>query len=256
MESKAADPDSSESVYLNPTGRDRPYYYRTNDSDGNDITPSGIKAGLANGFWYGFSVCIPSASLLAEDTTTFHRICQIHTDQDSGTGEIGRYPLFSIKLTKSSVWQWSIQHFSSENRTQLTHSTYNNGSASLVSGVWTWTPSAGYGSGGVEKGVADIPALGDLNADRGLWVNWVINAAFDWRNLSPAGGSKGKLDLWKSGVLVYQYRGPLGFNDQYGPYFKMGYYTGQTWSTPRTIYHDSYRYADPANGSYAAVSPR
>jgi hypothetical protein len=58
---------------------------------------------------------------------------------------------------------------------------------------------------------------------------------------------------------------PIGYNDQTGPFFKMGLYKGQWEKEPadgstldavsyRVIYHDEFRMAG-ANGSYADVAP-
>ncbi len=84
------------------------------------------------------------------------------------------------------------------------------------------------------------------------WTDWVFH--IKWSYLSD-----GVLQVWKDGKLVVNATGPNCYNDNKGPYFKMGIYKG--WGsmasdqvTVRTIYHDEFRMAGPT-GSYEAVAP-
>lgn len=84
------------------------------------------------------------------------------------------------------------------------------------------------------------------------WTDWVINVRWDYT-------SNGFIKAWKDGVLVLDYKGPTSYNDQNGPFFKMGIYKG--WEkiavdqvSRRTIFHDEFRMAGP-NGSYQSVAP-
>ena len=88
----------------------------------------------------------------------------------------------------------------------------------------------------------------------GRWTDWVFHVKW-----SP--GADGLLQVWQDGKKVIDKPGPIGFNDQVGPYFKMGLYKG--WGdrvTPtgtvgvRTVYHDELRMAGPT-GKYDDVAP-
>lgn len=90
--------------------------------------------------------------------------------------------------------------------------------------------------------------------ETGKWTDWVFHVKW-----SPK--SDGLLQVWKDGVLVVDKKGPIGFNDKVGPYFKMGLYKG--WHdrnepagevTERVLYHDAVRIAGKG-GSYEAVAP-
>ncbi|MET0529188.1 MAG: heparin lyase I family protein [Microvirga sp.] len=52
---------------------------------------------------------------------------------------------------------------------------------------------------------------------RGHWYDIKMTVKFD-----PFGN--GILDVWRDGVQLVNYRGPLGYNDQIGPYWKHGVY--------------------------------
>jgi len=85
-----------------------------------------------------------------------------------------------------------------------------------------------------------------------VWTDWVVNVKWSYK-------SDGFLKVWQNGKLVVDDTGPNMYNDERGPYFKMGIYKG--WATipvdkvkERTLYHDEFRMAG-AEGSYAAVAP-
>lgn len=52
---------------------------------------------------------------------------------------------------------------------------------------------------------------------------------------------KGEIDLWMDGEHVIAYRGPVGYNDERGPYFKLGLYHHDGGTRPFVIYHDEYK---------------
>lgn len=88
----------------------------------------------------------------------------------------------------------------------------------------------------------------------GRWTDWVFHVKW-----SPK--QDGLLQVWQDGKKVVDVPGPIGFNDQVGPYFKMGIYKG--WAdrnappgtpTTRTLYHDELRIAGPT-GKYEDVAP-
>lgn len=51
----------------------------------------------------------------------------------------------------------------------------------------------------------------------------------------------GEIDGWLDGRQVIHYRGPLGYNDSRGPYFKFGLYHHDGGPLPFVIYHDEYK---------------
>ncbi|MBX5460390.1 MAG: heparin lyase I family protein [Steroidobacteraceae bacterium] len=90
--------------------------------------------------------------------------------------------------------------------------------------------------------------------ETGKWTDWVFH--IKW---SP--NPDGLLQVWKDGKKVVDVTGPIGYNDQRGPYFKMGLYKG--WKnrngpagavTTRTLYHDEFKFAGPG-GRYEDVAP-
>lgn len=95
--------------------------------------------------------------------------------------------------------------------------------------------------------------VGDV--EDGRWTDWVVNVRWS------ATAGEGFLRIWKNGVMVVDTKGPNTYNDQRGPYFKMGIYKG--WRdryTPegivkeRVYYHDAFKMTGP-DGSYVAVAP-
>lgn len=53
----------------------------------------------------------------------------------------------------------------------------------------------------------------------------------------------GLVQIWRNKKLIVDYRGPIGYNDDQGPYFKMGVYCRETPAAPLAAYHDNYRRA-------------
>jgi hypothetical protein len=86
------------------------------------------------------------------------------------------------------------------------------------------------------------------------WIDWVVNVK--WSH-----SSDGFLKVWRDGKLMVEYKGPNLYNDELGPYFKMGIYKAN-WvrAAPhpsvktRLAYFDEYKKAG-ANGSYDMVAP-
>jgi hypothetical protein len=73
----------------------------------------------------------------------------------------------------------------------------------------------------------------DRYAVKGVWHDFAVNAFFD-----PSG--KGFFRVWIDGNKIVDYTGPLGYNDAFGPWFKMGLYRDESPET-FTVYHDDYR---------------
>ncbi|KKL79358.1 hypothetical protein LCGC14_2015650 [marine sediment metagenome] len=84
--------------------------------------------------------------------------------------------------------------------------------------------------------------------ETGVWTDWVFHVKWEYNET-------GLLEVWKNHVKVLGRRSPNCFNDEYGPYFKMGINrAGRSAGAARTIYHDEFKMAD-ANGTYEDVAP-
>jgi len=96
---------------------------------------------------------------------------------------------------------------------------------------------------------------------QGAWTDWVFNIKWNY-------DGNGFVRIWKNGKMVYNLVAPNTFNDQKGPYLKMGVYAfylrrpeRDSWKqskevgvTKRIYYHDAIRIADK-RGNCATVSP-
>lgn len=60
----------------------------------------------------------------------------------------------------------------------------------------------------------------------GRWDEWIFHIKFSYQN-------KGRIQLWRKGKLVLDYQGPNYYNDEKGPYFKMGIYKWE-WNNSAT----------------------
>lgn len=69
------------------------------------------------------------------------------------------------------------------------------------------------------------------NVQRGHWYDIKLTVKFD-----PFGN--GLLDVWRDGIQLVDYNGPLGFNDQVGPYWKNGIYRKAASETIAINYSD------------------
>ncbi|HEY0837711.1 MAG TPA: heparin lyase I family protein [Azospirillum sp.] len=97
--------------------------------------------------------------------------------------------------------------------------------------------------------------LGDVRSAVGTWTDWVWKIKWGYTDAT------GSLQLWRDGRLVLDLPNAANcFNDQEGPYFKVGIYKfpweqpDDTGADTRTIYFDDIRIAGP-DGSYALVAP-
>lgn len=96
----------------------------------------------------------------------------------------------------------------------------------------------------------------------GEWTDWVFHIKWNY-------DGNGFVQVWKNGKMVYNLSGPNTYNDQTGPYLKMGVYAWylkrpgtETWKKAketdigkRVYYHDAIRIAGE-NGSAQLVSPK
>jgi hypothetical protein len=85
------------------------------------------------------------------------------------------------------------------------------------------------------------------------WNDWVFHI-----KLSP--GADGLLEVWKDGIQVVNFQGPTTYNDQRGPFMKMGIYKplwrngGASASSQRTINIDEVKIGD-SSSVYAEIAP-
>jgi hypothetical protein len=74
--------------------------------------------------------------------------------------------------------------------------------------------------------------------DHEKWNDWVFHVKWDY--------NYGTLQIWKNGVLILErLNRPIGYNDKYFPYFKIGIYKWE-WKMPNTVSTSTKRvyYAD------------
>jgi peptide/nickel transport system ATP-binding protein len=71
------------------------------------------------------------------------------------------------------------------------------------------------------------------NFPKGVWHDFLYRIRWSYR-------SDGLVDCWLDGKPIIDYRGPVGYNDTRGPYFKFGLYH-HGGDKPCIIYHDEYR---------------
>jgi len=89
---------------------------------------------------------------------------------------------------------------------------------------------------GVGGGLGGGVIFGDLNGSiaLGVWHEIVIEILYDW---NPAGNGYVKIWYKENGVidkvadLLVDYSGPIGYNDEVGPFLKLGVYKGTGWNT-------------------------
>jgi hypothetical protein len=68
---------------------------------------------------------------------------------------------------------------------------------------------------------------------KGVWHDFVYRVRWTYR-------SDGLVEGWLDGKRIIDYRGPVGYNDSDGPYFKFGLYH-HGGEKPFVVYHDEYR---------------
>ena len=182
--------------------------------------PSKIKA-VGNEYWYGFSIFLPKPFPV---NTAWESVVNWHgrPDFDIGEGFHGQgapLTLYTAHPQTDPGWAINVRWDSKPNSTP--------------GGVPDIEGSDYYEFGPYETGV---------------WTDWVFHVKWSYE-------SDGFLEVWKNGVKVLDRDGPNCYNDEYGPYFKMGIYrAGRSAGATRTIYHDEFRMAD-ANGTYEEVAP-
>ncbi len=170
--------------------------------------------------WYGFSIFLP------ENWATDHAmdiVAQWHEYPDFSIGESWRSPPLSLSTMDGN---WHIGRIWDPNPLTLKN-----------------TPGPGGGAERIDLGGYTV----------GVWTDWIIHVKWSHR-------ANGLLEIWKNGTLVVQRTGPNTYNDQVGPYFKIGVYKPDWKYKPeksttetRTIYFDEVRIGDES-ANYADIS--
>lgn len=89
-------------------------------------------------------------------------------------------------------------------------------------------------------------------AARGVWTDWIFHVSWDYRETEQGGGGfvKGWRQVDGGGYeAVIDYKGPIGYNDERGVYFKWGIYKWP-WKnepgnqSPRVVYYDEIKIGD------------
>ncbi|MFV8819479.1 polysaccharide lyase [Haliea sp. E17] len=106
-----------------------------------------------------------------------------------------------------------------------------------------------------EKGRADWILDQRIIDDVGRWVDWVIRYRPSWQD-------DGIMEVWKDGIKVASYLGPNTYEDNVGPYLKIGLYLNwrdrsccQGTSPLKYIYHDELRIGIGPEFTYQDVAP-
>ncbi len=182
---------------------------------------SGPGAEVGQEYWYGFSILLPEDY---RPDRIWEIVAQWHGVPDFDLGENWRNPVMAL-FTTNGHWSWV-------SRWDAKRNTFEGGKR--------------------EYGGTQSYDLGPYQ--RGVWTDWVIHVKWSY-------GQDGVLEVWKDGRKVIEQDGPNAFNDERGPYFKMGLYKG--WRDPdrpsdavsrRLLYHDEFRMGGSEAG-YDDVAP-
>jgi hypothetical protein len=75
-----------------------------------------------------------------------------------------------------------------------------------------------------EEGSAKETPFSTTSLPHGRWNDFVVQAKWSYEN-------DGFVNAWLNGEQIVKYRGPVGYNDDVGPYFRFGLYRGMTDKT-------------------------
>ncbi|KKN36243.1 hypothetical protein LCGC14_0775730 [marine sediment metagenome] len=187
----------------------------------SEVRMPGLLNAVGNEYWYGFSVYLPEPF---ETNSAWEHVANWHGYPDFGIGE-GYFgqgaPLQISTAHPQTAPGWSVRV------------------------RWDSKPNSTPG------GVPDIEGqafyeFGTYETD--VWTDWVFHIKWEY-------DETGLLVIWKNGDKVLTRNGPNCYNDEFGPYFKMGIYrAGRSAGAARTIYHDEFKMAD-ADSIYEDVAP-
>jgi hypothetical protein len=171
--------------------------------------------------WYGFSIYLP-ASYVPDLSSEI--VAQWHEVPDFTLGENWRTPPLALK-TVDGRWQ--------------------------ISNRWDPNPLTKKNTPGPGGGQANTP-LEPYTTNQ--WTDWVFH--IKWSS-----EANGLLEVWQDRRLVLRKVGPNTYNDQTGPYFKIGLYKpdwkyrpAQSVTTNRQIIFDEIRVGDQT-ANFAPPNP-
>jgi hypothetical protein len=184
-----------------------------------EIVPDDQTFNVGDEVWYGFSIYLPDEYVA---DSVWEITAQWHGRPDFDIGEDWRNPPLALH-SADGAWR--------------------------VSNLWDSKPNT-FESGEKVYDGSDSFELGPY--ETGRWTDWVFHLRWSYE-------ADGLLQIWQDGELVVDRPGPNTFNDQEGPYFKMGIYKG--WSNPenqgvvdtRLLFHDELRIGD-GSASYCDVA--
>lgn len=162
------------------------------------------KATYGEDYWYEFSVYLPQSYV---PDSIWEIVAQWHAVPDFYLGEGWRNPVLSLHSTGG---QWTIK-----SNWDSKKNTFKSGKR-VYSGSKDWV-------------------LGAYKV--GEWTTWKFHII--WSHLD-----NGIVEIWKNGKQIVSKKGPNCFNDNLGPYFKIGLYKGWKNNTnpsdivQRTLYID------------------
>ncbi|MDG0816278.1 polysaccharide lyase [Bdellovibrio svalbardensis] len=98
-----------------------------------------------------------------------------------------------------------------------------------------------YNAEKIQKGVPgpELTFYQDRAFKKGEWNDFVVRVFWSYE-------ATGLVQIWRNGQQIVDYRGPIGYNDDKGPYLKIGVYCRETPTSPLVAYHDNYRRAPTA----------
>lgn len=138
-----------------------------------------------NNYYYKCSIYFPS-SYTADDVSEV--ITQWHEIPDFDLGETWRVPPVSLNTAKGRYHISIVSDPARVNADTLGHAHY-----------------------AINKSFD----LGPVTTN--VWTDWVWHIKWGYDN-------SGLVEVWQNGKLVFSYNGPVGFNDENYPYFKIGIY--------------------------------
>ena len=144
------------------------------------------------------------------ETNSRLNIGQWHASYDEELGEIKRSPILSQKYKRGKFYV-NVRYSSQEIQKS------NDGIKKLI--------------------------LETRNMQKGVWHDFIYHVKWSYRD-------DGYVDMWLDGNKLIEYKGPVGYNDKDGPYFKYGIYRDDV-PEAYVIYFDEYR----RGNSYEDVDP-
>lgn len=111
-------------------------------------------------------------------------LAQWHEIPDFRLGETWRSPPVSLQIDKS---RWIVRILSSNLKVNT------------------------------NKSLSTNETLNISNIKTGVWTDWIFHIFFSYDN-------DGFVQVWQNGELIIDYKGPNYYNDEKGPYFKIGLY--------------------------------